>query len=203
MFEEVAGLPAHPLLVHVSVVLIPLFAFAAAGYALLPGVRVRIRWLVAALALAAPVAAVFTKLSGDALLARLQRRNLTSPEILSKIASHQELGNRTMWAAILLGLVVAAYLVLLPGPIAPGWLPEALSHLARLAPDQDPSSPAAKPPTPVTRAAGQIVIAARSDTTASVTYWSLTAATVILAFASLYLAIRTGDSGARIVWSGV
>ena len=36
MFEEFAGIPAHPLLVHAAVVFVPLLALAAVAYAFLP-----------------------------------------------------------------------------------------------------------------------------------------------------------------------
>ncbi|HEX2356851.1 MAG TPA: hypothetical protein VHI50_10380, partial [Micromonosporaceae bacterium] len=67
MFEEILGVPAHPLLVHAAVVFVPLLIAAALAYALVPALRGRVGWAVALLAVAAPLAAWFATLSGNRL----------------------------------------------------------------------------------------------------------------------------------------
>ena len=72
MLEEIAGLPVHPLIVHATVVLVPLAAALVALAALLPRVR---RWAGVLPALAAAAALVLVPLtvrSGEALLAQLR-----------------------------------------------------------------------------------------------------------------------------------
>ena len=111
MFEEIAGIPAHPLLVHAAVVFVPLLALAAVAYAFLPFVRPHLRWVLALLAVAAPVAALLAKLSGDAFLERLGRAGRLSDESVPRLAQHQDLGTWTLYAAIALGLLTLALVV--------------------------------------------------------------------------------------------
>jgi hypothetical protein len=69
MFEEILGLPAHPLIIHAAVMLTPLLAALAAAYALVPRLRPYLAWAVAGLAVAAPLSVLAAKLSGEALKA--------------------------------------------------------------------------------------------------------------------------------------
>lgn len=105
MFEEIAGLPLHPLAVHAAVVFVPLLALAALGYALVPPVRARLEWVAVALAVLAPVSAVAALLSGNAFA---QRRGLP---LDGALADHRELGQVTMWAAVALGVATLALVV--------------------------------------------------------------------------------------------
>ncbi len=70
MFEEIAGLPMHPLAVHAAVVFVPLLALAALAYGLVPKLRRKVGWVAVLLALVAPASAVVARLSGDAFLQR-------------------------------------------------------------------------------------------------------------------------------------
>ncbi len=106
MFETVLGIPAHPLLLHAAVVFIPLLVAAALAYALVPAIRPRIGWAVVLLALAGPLSALFAKLSGDAFRRRLIRRHLVSPQVISKVTTHQGYGNMTLYLTVALGVVV-------------------------------------------------------------------------------------------------
>jgi hypothetical protein len=105
VFETVLGIPAHPLLLHAAVVFVPLLVAAALAFALVPPVRSRIAWAVVLLALAGPLSALFTKLSGDAFRRRLIRRHLVSPQVLTKISTHQSYGNMTLYLTVGLGLL--------------------------------------------------------------------------------------------------
>jgi uncharacterized membrane protein len=114
LFEQVLGLPAHPLLVHAAVVFVPLLVVGALVYALVPLWRVRVRWAVTLLALVGPLCATFAKLSGDAFRSRLLGRGASGP-ILDKITQHKSYGDATMWSAIALGAVVLVLVYLTSG----------------------------------------------------------------------------------------
>ena len=162
MFDSVLGLPAHPLLVHAAVVLVPLLALGAVAYAAVPRLRQWIRWAVVLLAIGAPGAAFFAVQSGDAFRARLISKNLASPEILAKINEHESYGKLTMLLAIGLGLLTLVLAFLLPGT------PDGDRGLAR-----------------------SVVVQVL-----------LGIVTVGVALVTMFYVYRTGDSGARIVWSG-
>lgn len=168
MFETVLGLPAHPLLVHATVVFVPLLALGAAIYAVAPFLRARIRWVVVLLGLAGPATAWLAKLSGDA-FRRRQAAHGVGAEMLAKIDQHKSFGDATFWAAIALGAVT---LVLV------------LVTMDRL---------------PMRRASGASVAAAPAMRIVRIV---LIVATVGLAVASGYYVFKTGESGARMEWSG-
>jgi hypothetical protein len=112
LFEEFMGIPAHPLLIHAAVVFVPLLALAAAAYAVLPFLRPHIRLVLAGLAVIGPLTAVLAKLSGDAFFERLRERGRVTEGFLPVIERHQGFGDRTMWAAIVLGVVTLALVYL-------------------------------------------------------------------------------------------
>ena len=91
----VGGLPAHPLIVHAVVVLIPLAALGAIAVAIRP------RWnrpyapLVAFGALTAAVAATLAKLAGEQLLATIN----VSPEYAALLDEHGRSGLFTVIAS--------------------------------------------------------------------------------------------------------
>lgn len=130
MFEEISGLPLHPLAVHGAVVLVPLLVLASLGFALVPRFRARVGWLAALLSVIAPLAAVMSKLSGDAFQ---QRRGLP---LTGQLADHQDYGTITMWVTIALG-VLTLLLVWARGQAGQatgwGWLTGGLTGLVVLA----------------------------------------------------------------------
>jgi hypothetical protein len=109
VFDKVLGIPAHPLILHAAVIFIPLLVLGAIVYPLLPRVRGRIDWAVTALAVIAPLAALFTKLSGDAFRARLVKDRV-SAQIVSKVDAHRALGTATVYWTT--GLAVVTLVVL-------------------------------------------------------------------------------------------
>ncbi|MFV2010403.1 MULTISPECIES: hypothetical protein [unclassified Micromonospora] len=115
MFEEVAGIPAHPLLLHAAVVFVPLLALLAVGYALVPFIRAHTRWVLTVLAIVTPIAALVTKLSGDAFLNRMDTAGRITESFRPVIEEHEQLGNLTLLASIVLALATLA-LVYLVGP---------------------------------------------------------------------------------------
>lgn len=166
VLEEFMGLPAHPILIHAAVVFVPLLAALAIIYAFVPFARPHTRWVLGLLALAAPVAALLAKLSGDAFFRRLQSRGVgPDSELYPKIQDHQELGTLTLYATIMLSILTltSVYFVTPRGVAA--------------------------------RAAGRVGSSRAVQLVLGVL--SLVAAGV-----SLYYVIRTGDSGAKNVWSG-
>jgi hypothetical protein len=108
MFEEFMGVPAHPLLVHAAVVFVPLLAVLATAYAALPFVRPHTRWVLGLLAIGAPLTALFAKLSGDEFYNRLDARGGISQEYYPRLEAHGQLGTRTLYATIVLGVLVLA-----------------------------------------------------------------------------------------------
>ncbi len=67
MLDSLFGLPAHPLVVHIAVVLVPLAAVGTIAIAFWPAARRRIGWIVVALAFVAFVGCFLAKQSGEAL----------------------------------------------------------------------------------------------------------------------------------------
>jgi hypothetical protein len=112
VFNTILGIPAHPLLIHFAVVFIPLLVVGAIVYAAWPPFHSRITWAVLLLAIVAPFAGLFAKLSGQDFKARLIREKLTSSKGLAQIAVHNSYGNHTFWWTLALGiltLVLLAY----------------------------------------------------------------------------------------------
>ncbi|GGK30467.1 hypothetical protein GCM10010124_24060 [Pilimelia terevasa] len=107
MFDEVLGIPAHPLMVHAAVVFGPLFCLAAIGYAVLPRFRAHLGWLVALLAVGSPVTALTAVLSGNAFLSRLP-----AGPARDRMLDHQQFGVLSLWSSVLLALIVAGLLLL-------------------------------------------------------------------------------------------
>lgn len=108
MFDEVQGLPAHPLLVHAAVVFVPLLVLAGVVYALVPSVRRWVTWAVLGLAVVAPTAAWIATLSGNRFRNRLAGQGLAQ-QVLTRIDEHRVFGDRTLWAT--LGLAVVSVLL--------------------------------------------------------------------------------------------
>ncbi len=122
MFTTVLGIPAHPLLVHVPVVLVPMLVLVTIGYAVLPRWRDRVGWAVVVLAVAAPLGAWAAVLSGNAFRHRLISRGV-APAILTRIDGHMRLGNLTLWATVTLALIGLATVYLSRRPKRPApWL---------------------------------------------------------------------------------
>ncbi len=172
MFEEIGGLPLHPLLVHAAVVFVPLLAIGSVAYAVLPGVRRLLWWAVGLLALAGAGSTILARFSGVAFRQRLLRKQLLTPEFTPKVNAHQHYGTVTMWVTIALAVVS---LVLI-------W---AVPRRSRSTSGAGGSSSSGGSGGSGGGAAIQIVFAV---------------VVIGLAVASVYYVYRTGDSGARMVW---
>ncbi|WP_068924221.1 hypothetical protein [Planobispora rosea] len=104
MFEEFLGLPAHPLITHSAVVLIPLLAVLAAVYALAPRTRAATTWAVLGLAVVAPLATLAARQSGIAF--KEGRFSSASGQLGERIAEHESFG--TPLTLVVAGLGLAA-----------------------------------------------------------------------------------------------
>ena len=106
---EINGLPAHPLIVHLAVVLIPLAAMLAVVYASVPRWRWATRW---------PMAGASVAAMGAAILAYFSGRNFLEqrPELESVIQPHEERAEILFWLTIVFVLVVVLSALALGGP---------------------------------------------------------------------------------------
>jgi uncharacterized membrane protein len=96
------GLPVHPLIVHLAVVLIPLAAIAAIVMAVKPGVSRKYGAVIIGITVVGQLSSIVAKLSGEALLERLDM----------ELERHTELGNLAPLASVpLLVLVILLYQV--------------------------------------------------------------------------------------------
>jgi glucan phosphoethanolaminetransferase (alkaline phosphatase superfamily) len=118
VFEEILGIPAHPLLVHGAVVFVPLLVVAAIAYAAVPFTRRYVWWAALALAVVAPGAAWAAKLSGQAFRDRLVRNGAKDPTFLADIDNHMNFGTWTAYLATILGvLTLLLVLVIAKRPV--------------------------------------------------------------------------------------
>jgi hypothetical protein len=107
VFEEINGLPAHPLVVHAAVVFVPLLCAAAVVYALVPRVRSAVGWVAAALSVVAPGAAWLATLSGENL-----RESSYPDQVPPGVTTHEGYGDLTLYWSIPLGIVTLALVYL-------------------------------------------------------------------------------------------
>lgn len=178
MFEEVLGIPAHPLIVHAAVVLVPLQILAAFTYALVPIARRHIAWLVVSLAVVAPATAFVAKLSGDALRERLIRRGLATP-FLPKIDEHSSFASNTLYSSLVLSVLMI------------------LLVIVQVSRSRMPSEPG--PDASDDAADGGNGGRGRGFMVAAVFF---TVAVIAMGGAAGYYIFKTGDSGAHMVWTG-
>jgi uncharacterized membrane protein len=102
--ETIWGLPAHPLLVHLPVVLIPLCAIGAIAIVFIPTWRPVLGWILVALAGAGTIAAQLASGSGEALEEALDEES----DLLER---HAELGETFIWFALAFFLVLLGFMV--------------------------------------------------------------------------------------------
>jgi len=99
--EKIFGLPAHPLLVHAPVILIPLCAIGAIWIAVSPTWRHRIGWIVVVLAGGAVGASQLAAGSGEALQDAMDKDT-------ALVERHADLGDTFVWFALVFFLAVLA-----------------------------------------------------------------------------------------------
>jgi hypothetical protein len=130
MFKEILGLPAHVLVVHAVVVLVPLLALLSAAYVALPRFRPRLDWAVAILAVAAPVTAFVAVESGEELTDAFVARGMQGP-IVDQIIEHSRYGDILFRYVLPLAVVSLLLLAVTSGhprvPKLPSWVTPVLS----------------------------------------------------------------------------
>jgi hypothetical protein len=98
---EILGLPAHPLLVHLPVVLVPALILAVLGYVLIPPVRVRIGWLVMVLSVLAPLAVYGAWFTGhqfyDMHVATIEAAGADPAKFTNLLDAHLFYGDILIW----------------------------------------------------------------------------------------------------------
>jgi hypothetical protein len=102
--EKIFGLPAHPLLVHVPVALIPLCAVGAILMVVSASWRQRIGWVVVVLAGVTVAASQLAAGSGEAFEEALDDRS-------QLIRRHAELGETFVWFAIAFFVALLAMMI--------------------------------------------------------------------------------------------
>jgi uncharacterized membrane protein len=104
----IGGLPAHPLIVHAVVVLIPLSALGAVAVAFHPVWNRPYAPLVASGAVASAVAGTLAKIAGDELLIAIR----PTPEYGALLAEHGQFGLYTIFASWVFAVLAVATAVL-------------------------------------------------------------------------------------------
>jgi hypothetical protein len=175
VLDTVFGLPVHPLVVHATVVLVPLAAILVAVAAAWPRTRARLAWPTVVVSAVATLSVAIAALSGKPLVARVPASPL--------IGTHSALAKGlAVWVVAMTGAVfLLAYLSWRrAGAGWPGWLrvPESARRLA------------------TTRALDP-VLAARWVMPAVVALSLLTAA------GTMVQVVLVGHSGARAAWTKV
>ncbi|GAA1504513.1 hypothetical protein GCM10009677_40870 [Sphaerisporangium rubeum] len=109
MFDQIFGLPAHPLIVHTAVIFIPLLAVGSVVFGVVPRLRPRLGWAVVLLAVVSPIAAFVAKESGEALFERNFGGQAPDSPAGAALDEHMSYANPLLLSA--LGLGVAALLL--------------------------------------------------------------------------------------------
>lgn len=107
--EKFAGLPAHPLFVHIPVVLIPLAGLVAIVFAFKPAWLDRFGWSLVALSGVGMIGAIIAAGSGEALEEMIEDNG---EEISSVLRDHAELGETARTISIVFFVIVTAIVVL-------------------------------------------------------------------------------------------
>lgn len=169
----VNGLPAHILLVHVVVVLVPLAALLLVVAALWPAARRRLALPAAVVSVIALISVPLTTEAGEWLEHRLPSSAL--------LRTHTELGDSMLpWA---IGLALVALLVLARELLA--------RRSARVS--TDAGGPGAATAVHLRRAAAPGGAAAAA---------ALAVLAVVVSVGAVYTVYEVGDSGARAAWEG-
>lgn len=107
--NSISGLPAHPLLVHLPVVAIPLAAVGVVLMVIRTSWWERYRWVTLALALLGAVGAILAAGSGEDL-----EEAVEATASRSLISEHAEAGEAARLAAVVFFLIVLAAVVVVP-----------------------------------------------------------------------------------------
>ncbi|WP_020389510.1 DUF2231 domain-containing protein [Kribbella catacumbae] len=111
MFERFGDLPLHVLVIHLTVLVLPVAAVTAIVFALVPKWRWLLRWPTLLLGLGALVCAYVAKESGEAFVAAV-------PQLQPLVKVHQDRGNLLFWFVLAFAVIAVAAYLLLGGPSA-------------------------------------------------------------------------------------
>ncbi|MFI6299855.1 DUF2231 domain-containing protein [Nonomuraea sp. NPDC050790] len=103
MFNEILGLPAHPLIIHFAVVLTPLLVAVSVAYAAVTRWRPQLAWAVVALSVAAPAAVFAARQSGMAL--KEARFATAEGDLGRRIATHESFATPLLLSTLALGVL--------------------------------------------------------------------------------------------------
>ena len=110
---EISGLPAHPLVVHAAVVLLPMGAVLAILYAVVPRWRWLTRWPSLGLTVAGVASVGAAVLTGWDFKDDLTARIGSAP---AGVPMHEERGQILFWMALVFALVLLLAVLALGGP---------------------------------------------------------------------------------------
>lgn len=128
---EISGLPLHPLVVHATVVLVPVAALAAAALVLAPRWRWWLRWPALLATVGAFGAVVAARVTGAALLEDRPFLAEGQTRVSELVALHQSRADVLTAASALLLLLVVLDVVVLPA--STGLASGRLEHAGRTA----------------------------------------------------------------------
>lgn len=111
MFERFGDLPLHVLVIHLTVLVLPVAAVTAIVFALVPKWRWLLRWPTLLLGLGSLVFAYVAKESGEAFVAAV-------PQLQPLVKVHQDRGNLLFWFVLAFAVIAVAAYLLLGGPSA-------------------------------------------------------------------------------------
>jgi hypothetical protein len=176
----VGGLPAHILLVHAVIGLVPLTAVLVVLVAVWPAARRRLTWVAVSAAVVTLVSVPVTTDAGEWLERRVQRTAL--------VRAHTELGDSMLpWA---IGLAVVALVFL------------ARKLLADRAARRGAPVGVGGPGTAAAPSVGRRTSGVADGPGGPLVSWVLAILAVVVAVGSVVTVYRIGDSGARAVWTG-
>jgi hypothetical protein len=98
MFERFGDLPLHVLVIHLTVVLLPVAALTVIGFALVPRWRRVLRWPALVLGLGTVVCAFVAKESGEAFVKAV-------PTLQKPVEVHEQRGNLLFWYCLIFTVV--------------------------------------------------------------------------------------------------
>lgn len=102
--DKINGVPAHPLLVHIPVVFVPLAALGALVMLVWPRSRKHINWFTAGAAAIGALGAILAASAGEGLEEILNERS-------AAIRHHAELGEGARMYSIIFGLLIIAFVI--------------------------------------------------------------------------------------------
>ncbi|MFC6162032.1 DUF2231 domain-containing protein [Kribbella sp. NPDC058693] len=108
MFERFGDLPLHVLVIHLTVVLLPVAALTLIAFAVVPKWRRILRWPALVLGVGALVCAFVAKESGEAFVNAV-------PTLSKAVELHSKRGDLLFWYCLIFAVVSVAAFLLLAG----------------------------------------------------------------------------------------